>query len=56
MIDRGLGILPQSPAQIFCSAPMTQFMRISTSQFSNWPYSFHSALEVLWQLLTLWNI
>jgi hypothetical protein len=35
---------------------MTFFMRIGASQVGNWPYSFQSAPEVQWQLLTLWNI
>ena len=56
MIDRGLGALPQSPAQTCCSAPMTLFMRIDASQVGNWLYSFQSAMEVQWQLLTLWDI
>jgi hypothetical protein len=56
MIDRGLAVLPQPGAQTCCSALMTLLMRICTSQVGNWPYSFQSALEVQWQLLTLWNI
>jgi len=56
MIDRCLGVLPQPPAQICCSALMTLFMRSGASQVSNWPYSFQSAMEVQWQLLTLWDI
>ena len=55
MIDRGLDILPQPPAQACCSAPMT-FMRICASQVGNWPYSLQSAMEVQWQLLMLWDI
>jgi hypothetical protein len=31
-------------------------MRIGASQVGNWPYSFQSAMEVQWQLLTLWDI
>jgi hypothetical protein len=46
MIERGLGVLPQPPAQTFCSAPMTLFMQIGASQVGNWPYSFQSAVEV----------
>jgi len=46
MIDRGLDVLPQPPAQICCSAPMTLFLRIGASQVGNWPYSFQSAMEV----------
>jgi len=56
MIDRGLGVLPHPPAQTCCSAPMALFMRIGASQVGNWPYSFQSAVEVQWQLLTLWDI
>jgi hypothetical protein len=56
MIDRGLGVLPQPPAQTCCSAPMTLFMRIGTSQVGSWTYSFQYAMEVQWQLLTLWDI
>jgi hypothetical protein len=37
------------------STPMTS-MRISASQVGNWPYSFQSAMELQWQLLTLWDI
>jgi hypothetical protein len=55
MIDRGLTVLPQPRAHTCCSALMT-FMRIGASQVGNWPYNFQSALEVQWQLLTLWNI
>ena len=55
MINRGLNVLPQPRAQTCCSAPMTLFMRIGASQVGNWPYSFQSALEVQWQLLTLWD-
>jgi len=51
MIDRGLDVLLQPPAQTFCSAPLTLFMWIGASQVGNWPYSFHSAMEVQWQLL-----
>jgi hypothetical protein len=40
MIVRGLGILPQPPAQTCCSAPMTLFMQIGASQVSNWPTAF----------------
>jgi hypothetical protein len=29
---------------------------IGASQVGNWPYSFQSAVEVQWQLLTLWDI
>ena len=46
MIDCGLDILPQPPAQTCCSAPMTLFMQIGASQVGNWPYSFQSAMEV----------
>jgi len=53
MIERGLGVLSQTPAQTCCSAPMTLFMRIGASQVGNWPYSFQLAMEVQWQLLTL---
>jgi hypothetical protein len=56
MIDRGLAVLPQPQAQTCCSALMTLFMWSGASQVGNWPYSFQSALEVQWQLLTLWNI
>jgi hypothetical protein len=56
MIDRGLEVPPQPPAQTCCSAPMTLFKRIGASQVGNWPYSFQSAMEVQWQLLTLWDI
>jgi len=56
MIDRGLGVLPQPPAQTFCNALMALFMRIGSSQVGSWPYSFQSAMEVRWQLLTLWDI
>jgi hypothetical protein len=56
MIIHHLGILPQPLAQTCCSAPMTLFKRISGSQVGNWPYSFQSAMEVQWQLLTLWDI
>jgi hypothetical protein len=56
MIDHGLGILPQPPAQTCCSTLMTLFMWIGISQASNWPYSFQSAMEVQWQLLMLWDI
>jgi hypothetical protein len=56
MIGRGLTVLPQPRAQTCCSTLMTLFMRIGASQVGNWPYSFQSALEVQWQLLTLWNI
>jgi hypothetical protein len=56
MISRSLGVLPQPPAQTCCSAPMTLFMRIGESQVGNWPYSFQPAMEVQWQLLTLWDI
>jgi len=53
MIDCSLGILPQPPAQTFSSTPMALFMRIGASQDGNWPYSFQSAMEVQWKLLTL---
>jgi len=56
MIDRGLGVLPQPPAQTCCSTPITLFMRNGASQVGNWPYSFQSEMEVQWQLLTLWDI
>ena len=56
MIDRGLEVPPQPPAQTCRSAPMTLFKRIGASQVGNWPYSFQSAMEVQWQLLTLWDI
>ena len=56
MIDRGLGVLPQPPAQTFCSALMTLFMQIGASQVGNWPYIFQSAMEVQWQFLTLWDV
>ena len=56
MIDRSLGVLPKPPAQTCCSTPMALFMRIGTSQVSNWPYNFQSAMEVQWQLLMLWDI
>jgi len=56
MIERGPGVLPQPPAQTCCSALMALLMQIGTSQVSNWPYSFQSAMEVQWQLLTLWDI
>ena len=56
MIERGLGVLPQPPAQTCCSTPIALFTRIGTSQIGNWPYSFQSAMEVRWQLLTLWDI
>jgi len=46
MIDCGLGVLPQPPAQTCCSVPMTLFKRISASQVGNWPYSFQSAIEM----------
>jgi len=55
VIDHSLGVLPQPLAQTRCSTPMT-FMEISASQVGNWPYSFQSAMEVQWQLLTLWDI
>jgi len=56
VIDRVLDVLPQPPAQTCCSAPMALFMWIGTSQVGSWPYSFQSAMEVQWKLLTLWNI
>jgi hypothetical protein len=56
MFDRGLGVVPQPPAQTCCSEPMTLFMRIGASQVGNCPYSFQSAMEVQWQLLMLWDI
>jgi hypothetical protein len=56
MVDHGLGVLPQPPAQTYCSEPMTLFMWIGASQLGNWPYSFQSAMEVQWQLLMLWDI
>ena len=31
-------------------------MRIGASQVGNWPYSFQSAMEMQWQLFTLWDI
>jgi hypothetical protein len=36
MINHGLGILPQPPAQTCCSAPMTLFMQIGASQTAIW--------------------
>jgi len=45
MIDRGLGVLPQPPAQTCCSAPMALFKRIGASQVGNWPYSFQPVIE-----------
>ena len=56
MIDRGLGVLPQPPAQTCCSALMALFMLIGVSQVSSWPYSFQAAMEVQWKLLMLWDI
>jgi hypothetical protein len=56
MVGRGLGVLPQPPAQTCCSQLMTLFMQIGTSQVGNWLYSFQSAMEVQWQLLMLWDI
>jgi len=56
MINRGLGDLPQPPAQTCCSTPMILFMWIGALQVANWPYSFQSAMEVQWQLLMLWDI
>jgi len=56
MINHGLGVLPQPPVQTCCSGPMALFMWIGASQVGNWPYSFQSAMEVQWQLLTLWDI
>jgi len=53
MIDRGLGVLPHPSAQTCCSTPMALFMWIGASQVGNWPYSFHLAMEVQWQLSTL---
>ena len=41
MIDCGLGILPQPPAQTSCSVPMALFISIGTSQVSN-----GSAMEI----------
>ena len=35
---------------------MTLFLRVGASQVGNWPYSFQSAVEVQWQLLTLFDI
>ena len=55
MIDRGLCVVPQPPAQTCSSAPLTS-MRIGASQVGNWPYNFQSAMEVQWQLLTFWDI
>jgi hypothetical protein len=46
MINHGLGILPQPPAQKCCSALMALFMQIGASQVGNWPYSFQSAMKV----------
>jgi hypothetical protein len=45
MIDRGLGVLLQPPAQTCCSAPMA-FVRIGASEVVNWPCSFQVAMEV----------
>jgi hypothetical protein len=56
MLDRGLGVLPQPPAQICCRASMTLFMRIGAAKLGNWPYNFQSTMEVQWQLLTFWDI
>jgi len=56
MIDRGLGVVPQPPAQTCCSALMALFMWIDAPQVGNWLYSFQSAMEVQWQLLMLWDI
>jgi hypothetical protein len=53
MIDCCLDVLPQPPAQTCSSAPMALFTQIGTSQGGSWPYSFRSAMEVQWQLLTL---
>jgi len=39
-IDRGLGVLPQPPAQICCRAPMALFMPIGKSQVGNWPTAY----------------
>ena len=47
MIDRGLGVLSQPPAQTCCSVQMALFMRIGASQFGNWPYSFQSAMVAM---------
>jgi len=55
VIDYSLGVL-YPPVQTCCSKPMTLFMRIGTSQAGTWPYSFHSAIDVQWQLLVLWDI
>jgi hypothetical protein len=56
MIDHGLGIVQQPPAQTCCSILMALCVSISTSQDRNWPYSFQSAMEVQWQLLVIWDI
>ena len=56
MIDHGLSVLPQSPAQTHYSMPMGLFMWIGASQVGNRSYSFQSAMEVQWQLLMLWDI
>ena len=42
MIDHGLDVLPQPPAQTCCNAPMTLFMWIGASQVGNWPYRFQA--------------
>jgi len=36
MIDRGLDVLPQPPAQTCCSMSTTLFMRIGASQVDDW--------------------
>jgi len=56
MIHRSLWVLPQPPAHICCSAPMTLFMRVGASQIGNWPYSFQSAMELQWHLSMLSDI
>ena len=56
VIERGLGVLPQPPAQTRYSVPMGLFMWIGASQVGNRPYSFQPAMEVQWQLLMLWDI
>jgi hypothetical protein len=53
MIVHGLGILPQPPAQTYCRAQMTLFMRIGASQVGKWQYSFQSSMEM--QLIQHYN-
>jgi hypothetical protein len=53
MIVHGLGILPQPPAQTYCRAPMTLFLRIGASQVGKGSTAFSHQWKCNWFSMTM---